>query len=288
MCYPSHRIAINNKMAKFYPSEYKDTKSNIYTKKVCAQLFILKKDYPEIYSSKKLLEHFGNDEISDSYLLDMITPDDVHCKIWKAMGQGSNRLNELSSDMIGSTDFYNKYINLKQECINKHYSEDFVRQQLGRNLQEQERLISEVVSACDFRTMLVSAYQNHGGKEKLGKDLFIGYVSVMKEMWEHEHDMASYEHFIYMANNVYTSLLDIVDQEFNQFRDTTLHGNVLKSDVFKFVVWTNIKIYAEIYKVTIMPKPIELKIYSLNSVVNGLNQHKRGGAGTILGGYIQN
>lgn len=281
-CWPSHRHAINKKIAKFYPNEYKDKKNNIYVKKVYAQLCILKKDYPDIYNSSKLIHHLGNDEISDSLLLDMITPDSVFCKIWKAMGQNASRLGELCGDMVGSGDFYSKYIELKQSRISQQYDEDFVRKELEKNYAEQQQLLNDVVSACDFRTSLISAYQD---KNRLSKDLFIVYVSIMKEMWEHEHDMASYEHFAYMVNNVYTSCEDMINQEFNQFKDTTLHGNLLKSDVFKYVPWTNISLYTSIYKVTSMPKPIELKIYSLNYVV-APPMRVAGGGNTILGGYF--
>ena len=287
MCWPSHKSSINNKMAKFYPNEYKDKKSNIYVKKVYAQLCILKKDHPEIYNSNKLLSHLGNEEISDSYLLDMITPDDVLCKIWKAIGQNADRLGEFGTDSVGPNDFYSKYIALKQERIKQKHSDDEIKQILNNNLKEQEQLVSRVVSPCDFRDMLVTSYHSDGGKQRLGKDLFIVFTSVMKEMWEHEYDMASYQHYVYMANNVYTSFDDMVNQEFNQFKDTTLHGNLLKSDVFKFVPCANMSIYADVYKVLVMPKPIELKIYSLNNVVNSFAKNKVGGGASILGGYFE-
>jgi hypothetical protein len=159
--------------------------------------------------------------------------------------------------------------------------------ELKKNLEEQKRLLDEVVTASDFRSQLVSAYQNHGGKKRLGKDMFIAFTSIMKEMWEHEHDMASYNNYVYIATNLYVNSEDIVNQEFNQFRDATLHGNVLRSDVFKFHPAIDPKVYvAAGYPDIPMPKPIELKIYSLNSIVSSLNSKKTGGAPTILGGYL--
>ncbi len=282
---PSHRVLLSNKIARHYKSEYSSKKSNAYVKKVYFQLRILEDKYPQIYS--RVVDHLGNDEISDSYLLDMITPEDVLCELWKGAGQNSEGLGELSDDLVdGKVHFHTKYIELKTKIIEKKYTNEQIAAKLKKNFDEQTKHLKEVVSACDFREYLVNAYQNSGGKTRLGKDLFIVYTSIMKEMWMHERDMASFDHYSYMATNIYTSPDDMVDQEFNQFKDATLHGNLLKSDVFKFIPCTNVGVYTSVYTKTDMPRPVDLTIYSLNAVVNGLMNEVSGGASSILGKYL--
>jgi hypothetical protein len=291
MCFPSHRVSLAKKLAKHYMSE-KNKKSNVYTKKVCAQLGYLEKHYPEIYNSDKLVMHLGNEEISDSYLLDMITPDEVLCKIWKAFGKDSNGLGAFNEDSYTDSKgqkmtYHERYLYAKQAAISKNGAfkdEASVSAQLKHNLEEQKRLLGEVVAVCDIREALISSYRN---KKLLGKDLFIVFTSVMKEMWEHEFDMESFQHYSYMAIHVYTCCDDMVNQEFNQFKDATLHGNLLKSDVFKFVPWVNPKVYVDAgYTTGIYPKPIDLKIYSLNNLVASITANKTGGAGSILSEFF--
>jgi hypothetical protein len=291
MCWPSHRVTLAKKLAKHYMSE-KNKKSNVYTKKVCAQLGYLEKHYPEIYNSDKLVAHLGNEEISDSYLLDMITPDEVLCKIWQAFGKDSNGLGAFNEDSYTDSKgqkmtYHERYLQTKQAAISKNGAfrdEASVSAELKRNLEEQKRLLGEVVAVCDIRESLISSYRN---KKQLGKDLFIVFTSVMKEMWEHEFDMESFQHYSYMATNVYTCCDDMVNQEFNQFKDATLHGNLLKSDVFKFVPWTNPKVYVDAgYTTGIYPKPIDLKIYSLNNLVASITANKTGGAASILSEFF--
>jgi hypothetical protein len=286
MCWPSHRVALNKKLAKHYVNE-QNKKSNVYVKKVYAQLSILQKDHSDIYNSNKLVMHLGNEEISDSYLLDMITPEDVLSKLWKAFGQGNDGLGELSDDNVGGQSYYEKYLALKDARIKQgKYADDAsVSAALVSNLEEQKGLLKNVVAVCDIREALISSYQN---KDQLGKDLFIVYTSIMKVMWEHEHDMESFNNYSYMATNVYTKCADMVNQEFNQFKDATLHGNLLKSDVFKFIPWVEAKVYVSAgYTSDIYPKPIDLKIYSLNNLVSKLTASKTGGASSILAGYFE-
>lgn len=288
MCWPSHRVALAKKMAKCYVHE-QNKKSNVYVKKVCLQLSILEKDHPEIYNSERLLNHLGNEEVSDSYLLDMISPDDVMCKLWKAVGQSSDGLGELSEDMVpGSQQTYHqKYLAHKDARIKQGRFKDSsaVSAELKSHLDEQKRLLNNVVAVCDLREAASAVYSN---RDLLGKDLFIVYTSVMKEMWENEHDMESFNHYSYMATHVYTSCDEMADQEFNQFKDATLYGNLLKSDVFKFVPWVDVSVYvAAGYSDGVYPKPIDLKIYSLNSLVSKLAANKvGGGAQSVLAEYL--
>lgn len=288
MCWPSHRVSICKKLAKHYVSE-QEKKSNAFVKKVYWQLVILESDHPDIFNSEKLIGHLGNEEVSDSYLLDMITPDDVSCKLWKALGQGSEGLGDLSEDMCKrdpSKSYYQAYIELKQKRIQngKIKNDEEAKAKLSLNLSEQKRIISNIVSVCDIREALLGAYEH---KTELGKDLFITYTSIMKEMWNHERDMVSFEHYSYMATNIYTSLDKMINQEFNQFKDATLHGNLLKSDIFKYVAWTDTSVYgAAGYATGIYPKPVDLQIFSLNSLVAGITGSKTGGSGSVLSNYM--
>jgi hypothetical protein len=288
MCWPAHRVAICKKMTKYYVHE-QDKKSNIFVKKVFCQLRILEKDYNSLYNSSELLMHLGNEEVSDSFLLDMISPDDVMCKLWKIIGQSSSNLGLLSEDIIKEGEYqnqsyFNAYVALKQKRIAAGSSEEDVKRRLQSNIEEQKRLISNVVSVCDLREVLHTSYSN---KQQLGRDLFITFTSVMKEMWSHERDMASFENYAYLATHIYTSCKDLVNQEFNQCRDATIYGTLLKCDIFKYIPWTDSAIYTNAgYDGNIFPKPIDLKMFSMNKIVSGITSLKTGGASSILSEYL--
>lgn len=281
----SHRITIAKKIAKQYKNE-RNKKSNIYVKKVCAQMAILKSEVPELYNSSKLTDHLGNEEISDSYLLDMITPEHVFCKLYQAMGGSSESFHELAEDTRDGKTYYELYLQIKGDRIKSGmYKDDAaIGVALKKNINEQNQLISGIVAVCDIRDALNNAYRD---KRRLGKDLFIVFTSVMKEMWEHEFDMASFENYTYMATHIYTTPESMVNQDFNQFKDATLHGNLIKSDVFKFIPWVTPKVYVDAgYTDGIYPRPIDLKIYSLNSLVSGITTKKTGGGRSILDEYF--
>jgi hypothetical protein len=289
MCWPSHRVSLAKKLAKHYKTE-RQKKSNVFVKKVTLQLCILKNDYPDIYRSEKLYNHLGCEELSDSFLLDMITPEEVFCKLWKCFGKDSNYLGEMTEDNMQyegkQMTYYERYKHEKMEVIkqSRYATKDAVVNALKSNRQEQEQLISKVVAVCDIRESLISVYRN---KYQLGKDLFIVFTCIMKEMWEHELDMSSFDDYSYMAIHVYTCCEDMVNQEFNQFKDATLHGNLLKSDIFKFIAWTDCDVYKEAgYPSDKYPKPIDLSIFSLICIVEAYVALKTGGDESIADKYL--
>jgi hypothetical protein len=286
MCWPSHRVALAKKLAKHYKLE-RQKKSNVFVKKVTLQLCIIKTDYPDIYRSEKLYNHLGCEELSDSFLLDMITPEEVFCKLWQVFGKDSNSLGDMTEDQKGkSMTYYERYKHEKMEAIknSRYATKEAALSAIKSNKQEQEHLISKIVAVCDIREALISVYRN---KYHLGKDLFIVFTCIMKEMWEHEQDMSSFDDYSYMAINVYTCCDDMVNQEFNQFKDATLHGNLLKSDVFKFIPWPDTGIYKEAgYPSDKYPKPIDLSIFSLISIVDSYVASKTGGAQSIVDKYL--
>jgi hypothetical protein len=279
-CWSSHKVSLAKKLAKFYVKE-RDKKSNVYVKKVYAQLKILEQmpDCSHLFSSGHIIDYLGNEEISDSFLLDMITPEHVLCKLWKCFGEKSDGLGEMSEDVHKreGKSYFDLYREIKEHIIKNHSqykTEESVINQLNKNKEEQENLLKQIVAVCDLREAAVRSYNN---KNRLGKDLFIVYTSIMKEMWEHDYDMELFNHFNYMATHVYTCCEDMVNQEFNQFKDATLYGNLLKSDVFKFIPWMDNKVYS-MYPSDKYPKPIDLTLFSLNNLVSKISLNKRGGS----------
>jgi len=281
-CWHSHRVSLSNKLAKYYANE-RDKKSNVYVKKVYAQLKLLEQ-MPEsgnLFNSGKIVDFLGNEEISDSFLLDMVTPDSVFCKLLQLFGKNKDGLGEMSDDVHRRENktYFELYKEIKDKIIKEHSkfkTQESVISELRKNKEEQERLIKQIVAVCDLRESAVNAYPS---KHLLGKDLFIVYTSVMKEMWETDYDMESFNHYHYMATNVYTSCDDMVDQEFNQFKDATIYGNLLKSDVYKFVPWVDVSVYSSAgYPTDKYPKPIDLSLFSLNNLVSRITSSKKGGA----------
>jgi hypothetical protein len=285
-CWPSNRVSLARKLEKLYVSE-RNKKSNVYVKKVVLQLRILKKDHPELYLSK-VPKYLGAEEITDSYLLDMISPKDVLHKLWELFGENDDGMGMLSDDIPKTRDeknqgktYYQLYKEIKTELINEHFKD--IPSLLNKNKNEQLRLIDSVVSVSDLREVVCSAY---GNKNQLGKDLFIIYTLLMKEMWESEGDLDSFHHYSYMAINIYTSCESMVDQEFNQFKDATLYGNLIKSEIFKYVPSMDAQVYvsAGYTAMTHMPKPIKLDLYSIMHLLS--RTEKVGGGNSILSEYL--
>jgi hypothetical protein len=278
----SPRVTLSNKLAKYYVNE-NDKKSNVYVKKVYAQLKLLEQSHESsnLFNSDKIVNYLGNEEISDSFLLDMVTPNNIFCKLLQLFGKNKDGLGEMSDDVHRRENktYFELYRDLKDKIIKEHSkfkNQESVISELRKNKEEQENILKQVVAVCDLRESAVNAYHS---KTHLGKDLFIVYTSIMKEMWETDYDMESFKHYHYMATNIYTSCDNMVDQEFNQFKDATIYGNLLKSDVFKFVPWVDVSVYSSAgYPTDKYPKPIDLSLFSLNNLVSKITSSKKGGS----------
>ena len=286
------RKLLNEKLNTYYKSELKAKKSNVYVKKVAVQLGMFKKNYPEIYNEKKFMYYIGNDEISDSFLLDMIAPPEMFQELYTCFGGSDSNLGRLADDQFTNKEgttmtYYELYLNKKKERI---MDADFttneqVVQELEKNKQEQLNIIKNVVVPSDIRESIVNAYGSD--KLRLSRDLFITLTSVMKHKWECEIDNNSYDFYIFMACNVHKNLDNIHLIMFEPCADLTFYGTLLKSDLYKYVPWMDLSVYSSVYQNTQFPRPLDLQLFSFNHVLNSFVASKTGGS-DMLDQYLEN
>jgi hypothetical protein len=225
--------------------------NNIYVKKVVLQMKLLTdKLQREGKSPQVLLDYLGNDEFSDSYLLDMYC--EKHCQdsfstLLKCLDGRDSRVASIDAA---------QYIALKKGVVGEGANDAVNRP---------ESNVRNLVSPMDIRTRACGLYNN---KTRLGKDLFIVFCNLAKDMWMTEMDKASsFKNFAYLASKVYTKPTDLTNQEFDVARDLTLYGNLLKSDVLLYVPQAEFK-SPKLYVPDTMPSPLDMTLYSLCGFVN--------------------
>lgn len=278
-CSNNHRSAIQNKIVSSYKqSGGKDKKSNIYVKKVYLQLKIIQQEDPQTISSGQILNYLGNEEVSDSYLLDMIMPEVLLCKLWQCLGADSGGI----PSSLEEKQMYDSYLTLKNEVINSAYSRSSdISSVLIKNIDDQKYWLRDVKSPAEIRSALFDAYDN---KQLLGRDLFIVYTNVMKELWMGEPDYATsmFDCYQYAVSKLYTSCNDMLNQELNSWKDLTLAGNLLKSDVFKyqpFVIGENNPYQSAGYPIKdYIPEPLSLGLFSMNTIMHNMHSKMVGGS----------
>ena len=229
-------------------------KSNVYVKKVCLQLTCLLDD--KNADRKKVCEFLGNDEFSDSYLLDMFC--EKHCPgvfdvLYKVLSSSNTRVANITFD---------KYITVKKEFVGEG--------QNNKNVARSEGNLKGLRSPIDVRTKVCSIYGND--KKKLGRDLFIVFCNISKDLWKNEYfnKVEEFKQFAYIASKIYTKPEDLVNQEFDSARDLTLYGNLLKSDVLNYVPQADFSDASSVNLkiVTSLPSPLEMSLFSLCYLTN--------------------
>lgn len=246
--------ALHELLEKKYEGEIMK-EDNIYVKKVYLQLKYLS----EYKGSAELFEYLGNDEFSDSYLLDMYCAEkNVECFTLLLKVLNDSRADKITKDV---------YTKEKKEFCKASASESFYK--------DTSRL-SSIRSPIDFRTAIFSLYNND--KKKAAKDLFIVFCNICRDLWQTEvsgEQAAIFKNFAYLASNVYTCCLDILSKEFDIARDLTLYGNLLKSDIFMF----NPKqvFLPSGYSSKSLPSPLSMEFFSLTDVINHPSTLKKGG-----------
>lgn len=225
--------------------------NNIYTKKVFLQLKLL--SAKKNVTMEDLQDYLGNDEFSDSYLLDNYCekscPDAFATLIAALNSANETELSNITAE---------NYLNIKTSIVGNSSSQV---------VHDPSRL-NGLVSTMDIRLRVFDLYKND--KKKIGKDLFIVYCNVARDMWNTELDKKSaFETFAYIASKVYNKNSDIVNQEFDIAKDLTLYGNLLKSDVYKFVPSGRYNQNTVSLPIpSSMPSPTEMKLYSLCGFIN--------------------
>lgn len=228
---------------------------NIYVKKVAYQLFLIKENSESLPGNLTVTDYLGNDEFSDSYLLDMFC-DSEYPKCFSLLLDGLQNTPEIMNATR------EKYIRHKSEAIK------------GTGRSEMPNLTADRVkgirSPMEIRQRINKLYKND--EEKIGKDLFIVFSNVCRDLWQSEVDSFSkagaFKNYAYMASNLYNGCCkDILNHEFDVARDLTLYGNLLKSDVCLY--YPSVDFSGNPGKdVDEMPSPLDMTIFSLCKFIN--------------------
>lgn len=232
---------------------------NIYVKKVYLQLKCLSES-----KASDVKNFLGNDEFSDSYLLDMYC--ELHqpdCFVSLIKCFTPNAFDENISKITKSL-----YVTMKETFCDPTGND--------ADLKDSRRL-DNILSPMEIRMRVFKLYNDD--KERIGKDLFIVFCNICRDLWNTDPDpTGAFKNFAYLVANVYTKCSDIVKQEFDIPRDLTLYGNLLKSDVFHYVPQASFDSVA-LPVPTSMPTPLDMGLYSLCAFVNVVSiNNKSGGA----------
>jgi hypothetical protein len=239
-----------------------DNNNNIYVKKVYLQL----KYISEKGEKEAVVDYLGNDEFTDSYLLDM------YC-----LRSHSGCFSELV-ECIKNSD---------QDKINKITREHYVQMKAtfitsSNTTSHSQSRLNNLQTPMDIRQRVFELYG--GDKERIGRDLFIVFCNVCRDLWNTDTDkVSSFRNFAYLASKVYTTCVDILNQEFDIARDLTLYGNLLKSDVFMFYPQTSYDRSTVTLPIPAsLPSPLDMSLYSLSGFINLPSQRVSGGKSNYL------
>ncbi len=226
--------------------------NNIYAKKVRLHLKLLSEHN---ISSDALQYYLGNDEISDSYLLDMYCT--KHCSkcfdvLRKALERDDSRINNITHE---------DYIAAKKQLLGPEPH--------NKNVHRDASLLRGLRSPIEVRTRVCDEYKHN--KEQLGKDLFIVFCNISKDLWlTSSSKVDDFKNFALIVSKIYTTPNDLLNQEFDAVRDLTLYGNLLKSDVFKYRPQADFKDPSSVSLKVVaeLPTPIDMSLFSLCALVN--------------------
>lgn len=282
--FSSGKSHLNKFMAEHYSGAEFGSLDNIYTKKVYLHMKMICNDSNH---KEKILCYLGNDEFSDSYLLDMFC--EKYCngcfsKLYKCLGSGN--YNDISNEVqkIKHEDYLVRKDKIIETCGGKSNND---------NQYSEESLFSGISSPMDIRTKVCGFYEKiPDGMNLLGKDLFIVFSNNSKQAWiqRHRYDCGGaieiFKDYAYLASKVYNDTQALVKQEFDIARDLTLYGNLLKSDVLMYQPQGHAVARTGYKTVTEIPVPTTLEKYSLNALMQTMK--KVGGGNDEARSLLQN
>jgi hypothetical protein len=272
----SARKNLQEQLAANYRINLKDPE-NIFVKKVCLQLKMITKNG----CRADLLEYLGNDEISDSFLLDMYCskhcPDcfsklSVAIECFTDPGQGAHTNVGAYTDKVS----YAGYTDLKKKIIVDCGGGSEAQRPKVPDLFKYIKNLREICDKIDNLYL--------GKEERLGRDTFIVFCNIQKDGWlsaaSPEDSAEIFEAFFLLAHEIYLTREDLLmrDKEFSDFAwDMQIYGNLFKSDILLYEPY----VVTEPYTAGI-PPPEELKEFSLSGHILHLRNSppKSGGSAT--------
>ncbi len=260
-CMYSKKIDLHKLLESKYVNEI-GLVDNVYVKKVRLQMKMLLEN--KDLSNTDILDYMGNDEFSDSYLLDMYCEEHYPTcfnTIYKAIESRNEKVENIKFD---------DYIAAKKQIVGADDN--------NKNVSRTNDLLKGLRSPVEVRAKVCNEYGTN--KKRLGKDLFIVFCNISKDLWLSDpRGVDEFREFAYIASRIYTKPEHLVNQEFDAARDLTLYGNLLKSDVFKYNAQADFR-NAESVNLKIVPQlpsPLEMSLFSLCHLVNNRPAPKTGG-----------
>lgn len=252
-------------LQKLLEDKYRDEighSENIYVKKVVYHLRLLQKNG---VSAQKLINYLGNDEISDSYLLDMYCQEncgDCFKTLYTCL--------QPEHEIRAAQNTREKYIAERRNLLGSENHNDTVVRK--------PEIFHGIRGPIELRAAVRKIYQND--EKRLGKDLLIVFCNVSKDVWisdiPFDAGLDDYLQFSYVMRNIYTSPEVIANQGIDAALVLTIFGNLLKSDVLNYKPQAEHKT-STLRIVEKIPSPLEMTQYSLCCLVNTYKEVKTGG-----------
>ncbi len=277
---------VQRKVEHLYKHPFSEIDSkNIYFRKVYLQLQILKKNQEALFHNGDVFRHLGNEEVSTSYLLDLITDDHCAEELWYCLGADGPCPEKISH--IGFSQFVEAY----NDAVK---TGGYPPRSITAN--EQNSQLMKAQSHLDARVACRTLYKDD--LNRLGKDLFIIFTNLTKYQWLKDrkdhldaggslHDLNNELYNSYLMYSKWYCLSDLSTRARaapnleDDFRDFI---GLLKTDVLLFtptaISETSPFITTDYEKLTAPPGLTSKKLYSMNHLMLLLSST----GGIFLGG----
>lgn len=245
---PDHgKSALQKHLAETYSREI-GVDLNIYTKKV---YFHLKNLLFHKVSPSSIHDFLGNDEFSDSYLLDMYC--EKNCPGCFTEIMAALKQTGVSTDLATKENYHK----MKENFVDPEGN--------NKDVKDPQRM-TNIASPREIREKVFELYGDD--KDKIGKDLFIVFCNLSRNDWSTDaNPQSSFQNFVYLVSNVFTSKRDMIRQPCDIPAELTLYGTLLKSDVFKYVPQARFTTVPLPIPGT-SPTPVDMKFFSLCGFIN--------------------
>jgi hypothetical protein len=251
--------------------------NNPYVVKVYLHLHILEKmDAPK----NEVLQYLGNDEVSDSFLLDIYSTQDKYNECFEVMFKAFKETPEILKDIN-----FDKYLQKKSSFTGAGMM----------NVSDKRKdpaLLSNVRSPMDARQKVIQIYGPD--KNALAVHMLIVYVSINMIMVrkmakiKKEEAVKEFQSFVYTMTKIYTEPKVFINQPFNAPNDLTLYGNLLRSDILMFKPQADFrtKEMSNVPIVDSIPCPVELVQFSLSYLVHEHHRMVKTGGSHLVKKYL--